>query len=92
MRDDEAGTRATAIDADRRETTERDLASHIVALRVGHGANCSSIGSVIDSLFASAVIFGAVFAAVCAAMTSEEVRVVTAKPVGEPAARRTDDD
>ena len=44
-------------------------------VREGHGANCSSLGSVIDMLFASAAISGAVLAAVAAALASEEVRV-----------------
>ncbi len=50
--------------------------AHVRALRLGHGANCSSVGSVIDTLFVSAAIGGAVFAAVCAAMKDEPVRVV----------------
>lgn len=44
-------------------------------VREGHGANCSSLGSVIDTLFASAAISGAVLAAVAAALANEEVRV-----------------
>jgi hypothetical protein len=60
---------------------ERDverLARGVRAVREGHGANCSSIGSVIDTLFASAVVGGAVFAAVLAALGREEVRDVPA--------------
>ncbi len=45
-------------------------------VRLGHGANCSSIGSVVDTLFVSAVVGGAIFAAVMAAMKDEPVRVV----------------
>ena len=45
-------------------------------VRVGHGANCSSIGSVVDTLFATATVGAAVFAAVVAALKSEEIRVV----------------
>jgi hypothetical protein len=45
-------------------------------VRVGHGANCSSIGSVIDTLFATAALGGAIFAAVAAALAPEPVRVV----------------
>lgn len=56
------------------------------ALRVGHGANCSSVGSVIDTLFLGAAVGGAVFAAVLAAMKVEPVTVV-----GE-ASRNDDDD
>jgi hypothetical protein len=47
-----------------------------LVVRVGHGANCSSVGSVIDTLFLGATVGGAILAAVCAAMKSEEVRVV----------------
>jgi len=52
------------------------LPEHVIAVRLGHGANCSSVGSVIDTLFVSAAIGGAVFAAVCAAMRDEPVRIV----------------
>jgi hypothetical protein len=45
-------------------------------VRLGHGANCSSIGSVVDTLFATAAIGGAIFAAVVAALSSEPIRVV----------------
>jgi hypothetical protein len=51
-------------------------AAHLRAVRVGHGANCSSIGSVIDTLFATAAVGSAVFAAVVAAMAREDARVV----------------
>jgi hypothetical protein len=46
------------------------------AVRTGHGANCSSIGSVIDTLFATATVGAAVFAAVIAALKREPVKVV----------------
>lgn len=52
-------------------------ADHILAVRIGHGANCSSIGSVVDTLFATATVGGAVFAAVVAALKVEEVSVVS---------------
>jgi hypothetical protein len=45
----------------------------IVAVRLGHGANCSSIGSVIDTLFATAVVGSALFTAIAAALAREEV-------------------
>jgi hypothetical protein len=48
----------------------------IRSVRLGHGANCSSIGSVVDVLFATAAIGSAVFAAVAAAMATERIRVV----------------
>lgn len=49
---------------------------NVRAIRVGHGANCSSIGSVIDTLFVAAVVSGALFAVVLAAMKEEDVKVV----------------
>lgn len=64
------------VEADGPEGQAERLAEHIECVRVGHGANCSSIGSVIDTLFATAVVGAAVFAAVVAALQTEEVRVV----------------
>jgi len=49
----------------------------ILRVRTGHGANCSSIGSVIDTLFATATVGAAIFAAVLAALKSEDVKVVS---------------
>ena len=48
----------------------------ILTVRVGHGANCSSVGSVIDTLFVSAVVGGAIFAAIAAALAKEKVTEV----------------
>jgi len=68
---------------------ERDLdEDNIRALRAGHGANCSSIGSVIDTLFATATVGAAVFAAVVAALKKEEVRVVGADGGTRPAEQK----
>jgi hypothetical protein len=76
---------------DRAEPGERSLEErHILAVRVGHGANCSSIGSVVDTLFASAVVGAMVFAAVSAAMKSERVTIAGA-PRREPPPPRSDD-
>jgi hypothetical protein len=66
--------------------------SSIRAVRVGHGANCSSIGSVIDTLFATAVIGGAIFAAVAAALSREPVRVVGEKTQKRAARSETKDE
>lgn len=55
------------------------------ALRVGHGGNCSSVGSVIDTLFLGAAAGGAIFAAICAAMQEEEITVVNPTPSTPPA-------
>ncbi len=60
-------------------------AVHVQRVRLGHGANCSSIGSVIDTLFATAAVGAAVFAAVAAALKEEDVRVV-GQHEGEPTA------
>lgn len=49
----------------------------ILRVRTGHGANCSSIGSVVDTLFATAIVSAAVFAAVLAALKTEDVKVVS---------------
>ncbi len=57
--------------SDERDLTEEQLR----AVRTGHGANCSSIGSVIDTLFATATVGAAVFAAVVAALKKEGVKV-----------------
>ena len=54
---------------------EESLEEHVLRVRLGHGANCSSVGSVVDTLFATAVVGSAVFAAVVAALRSEGVRV-----------------
>jgi hypothetical protein len=69
-----------------RDEREARIAAGVRVLREGHGANCSSIGSVIDVMFASAVLGGAVFAAVVAALGKEDVRVVGGEP--EPSTRR----
>jgi hypothetical protein len=58
--------------SEEREIQEEQLR----AVRTGHGANCSSIGSVIDTLFATATVGAAVFAAIVAALKREPVKVV----------------
>jgi hypothetical protein len=57
---------------------------NVRSVRLGHGANCSSVGSVIDTLFLGAALGGAVFAAVCAAMKVEGITVVGARPPPPP--------
>ena len=49
------------------------LPEGVRCVRLGHGANCSSIGSVVDTLFATAAVSAAVFAAVVAALSRETV-------------------
>ena len=71
---------------------------NVRVVRLGHGANCSSVGSVIDTLFASAVVGGAIFAAIAAALRNEDVTVVGPRgkraraPEGEPDATPDDED
>jgi hypothetical protein len=58
-------------------TAERRVVEEQVRrVRLGSGANCSSIGSVVDTLFATATAGAAIFAAVVAALGAEPVRVV----------------
>jgi hypothetical protein len=64
-------------------------ADQVLRVRAGHGANCSSIGSVIDTLFATATVGAAVFATVLAALKTEDVKVVS--PLAKSGdAKRTD--
>jgi hypothetical protein len=65
------------LDDDSQEKAIR--AEHVRALREGHGANCSSVGSVIDTLFVGAVAGGALLAVIAAAIGREPVRVVGAR-------------
>jgi hypothetical protein len=59
------------------EADERPIsAQNVRRVRTGTGANCSSVGSVVDTLFVTATVGAAVFAAVVAALRSEPVRVV----------------
>ena len=53
---------------------------NVRVIRQGHGANCSSIGSVVDTLFVSALVGGAVLAAVLAAMKNEAKVADTPRP------------
>ena len=54
------------------EISEADLARHVRSVREGHGANCSSIGSVIDTLFVAQIAASALLVAVAAALASKE--------------------
>ncbi len=53
-----------------------DVGEHILRVRLGHGANCSSVGSVVDTLFVVSAVSGALLAAIAAAIASDSVRVV----------------
>jgi len=50
--------------------------ARVLAIRKGPGANCSSIGSVVDLLFGAAVLSAAVYAAVVASLADRPVRRV----------------
>jgi hypothetical protein len=76
--------------SDAREPDEALLEEHVLRVRLGHGANCSSMGSVVDTLFATAVVGAAVFAAVVAALKTEEVRVAGRKGESREADREKD--
>ena len=64
------------------------LPDGVLAVRVGPGANCSSIGSVVDLLFAAAAIVGATYAAIAIAIGDAP----TAPPPPAPARRAEGDD
>ncbi len=53
------------------ERTPEELARHVRVVREGHGANCSSIGSVIDTLFVAQVAAGALLAVVAASLAAQ---------------------
>ena len=49
---------------------EEEIAEHVRVVREGHGANCSSVGSVIDTLFVAQLAAGALLAAVAGALAA----------------------
>ena len=55
-------------------TREERILRGMRVVRLGHGANCSSIGSVVDTLFASAVVGSAILTAIAAAGARESPR------------------
>lgn len=57
-----------------------EVAEHVRVVRLGSGANCSSVGSVVDTLFATAAVAAAVFAAVAGALASEPIRMHRGPP------------
>jgi hypothetical protein len=46
----------------------------VLAVRAGPGANCSSIGSVVDMLFAAGVVAGVAYAAIAVALGDRPTR------------------
>ncbi len=52
-----------------------ELPQGVLAVRRGPGANCSSIGSVVDLLFGAAVVGGAIWAGILASLKDRPVEV-----------------
>jgi hypothetical protein len=50
---------------------DKNFEEHVKVVREGHGANCSSIGSVIDTLFVAQVAAGAILAVVAASLAAQ---------------------
>lgn len=72
-----------------------ELPEGVLAVRAGPGANCSSIGSVIDMLFATAVIAGVAYAGVVASLgdgKAEQVGGTQPEPEAEKHPTREADD
>jgi len=60
------------------DDSEKKIEEHVKVVREGHGANCSSIGSVIDTLFVAQIAAGALLAVVAASLATK------AEPEKEP--------
>jgi hypothetical protein len=58
------------------EAPDDPIARGVLAVHAGHGANCSSVGSLVDVLYASAAFGGALLAGVLAALRDEPIVVV----------------
>lgn len=66
-------------------TDSNDLAEHVLVVRRGTGANCSSIGSAVEMLFLSATAGAAILAAVSAALRpSEDDDDAPSEPPADP--------
>lgn len=71
------------------ETDERDDQG-VLRVREGHGANCSSVGSVVDTVFLGAVAGGVVIAMVAAALRKEPITIVGSEPPKEEPPKEDD--
>ena len=60
------------------------LPAGVLAVRAGHGANCSSVGSAIDLLFAGSLGAAAILVAVTAALAQRETSSVPPDAVPGP--------
>lgn len=67
------------------------LPEGVLAIRRGPGANCSSIGSVIDILFVSAAVGGTLLVALAAAMDPRAREDQPAAPEATPDADEPDE-
>lgn len=56
-----------------------ELPPGVLAVRVGPGANCSSIGSVVDILFGTAVAAGFVYALIATALPDATAKTTEEK-------------
>ena len=63
----------------------------VTRVRLGHGANCSSIGSVVDTLFVTSLGGGAIFAAVLGALGNEPGEVVGPVPAKDDADQKAEE-
>ncbi|GAC1352072.1 MAG: hypothetical protein NVS3B20_11500 [Polyangiales bacterium] len=52
------------------------LPSGVLAIRRGPGANCSSIGSIVDLLFGAAVLSSAIYAGILASLADAPIEQV----------------
>jgi len=57
-----------------------ELPEGVLAVRAGPGANCSSIGSVVDLLFGTAIVAGMVYAAIAASLADAKDAKVEVVP------------
>ena len=74
-------------------TTDPRLQRGVLAVRQGPSANCSSIGSVVDTLFLTAVAGGALFTAIAAAVAAEknDIRLVGQEPASPSSTKPKDE-
>lgn len=68
----------------RAKAPDGDLSEHILAVRLGPGANCSSIGSAVEMLFLSATVGAAILAGVSAALRPPSDEPDAPAPPAEP--------
>lgn len=74
--------------------TDERIERGVIVVREGPSANCSSIGSVVDTLFIAATVGGALFVAVAAAVQREKgnVRLIGASAELNPDTTEKEED